>query len=1713
MHFLQRLLACLFFISIPATAVAQNQDVIYAETHAEAVNAFDASYSASLIAVAVYPYTDVVLYDLFTADEVFRVTGNTFTATAMHFDAAGTRMVIHYPDKTQVWDITSFQKQAEYATDFYAARDFSFATATFVSYQNNSLQFKDLNNAVVKELPYADAPARLMFSKNGNALFGLSNGQLRYVDVQGNTSQKTLDIKEVSNFVVGDAGIAIQQTEANTQGSDVRLSFYDFSGTAKSEKIQPKTAFQTFAARMHLFNDELLFYESFDKVVVVNSNGGEDTFEFKEDLTDFKFVKNVGFAVNFKNRLDLLDTDGNLITRLYAKSFMNSGSYVNPDSERVALVVDSVLFLGDAATRQPKQISLDDGLANAVTGAEDLIAFATRDQKLRLWDLKSAKERVAITTQEVTFPQFVQLDPSGKLLLACYPRADKIVVYDVRTGKEKARLALPQEEQITALDFDGKQLVVGTQSGAYAFYQLGSSGFELQRDYAPALSNAITGVSISGSKVAVSSLGRMLQLRLDQEAKVTAEDVLIGHSGFIHGIAYDATGTYLTSADTYGDIHFWEADKQRLVHRIHLDSAWVKNLSLHDSLYISSSGPGMITGNFYNPLVYQKITDPKPELLVQRANTNAIRKLVFSRDGKLLASDDGSVIKVREVQTGFLISEITLEDNTLNDLAFLKDNNTLVVASGSSVEFIDAYTGTSKKFLDFNTRNRSIHQVESFPDLNIVVGLNIHGWHYPLLIHSNSGLVMGTLEVNPAEEKDQQIINLIISPDGKRIATYGNKYIKVFEINEQVQTRQVAVIPRDSPDVSNQYWNDLMHFNAEGTRLAYVEMGSPNRLKVLDIASGSISYETTGKLSVFGYDGELVGMVNSNVRLSALKQDATTWERLQSEHEHMDLISSLAYDPINTLYASADIWGNIITWDAETKTPLWELDRFANDIYSVDLNAQGDVMAFNAKSGLFLFDLQQFKIKKLEGNNYPYYGAFSKDGSLFFYRNGKDYHVYRPENDKSGLLFKTPVAAADASGSLLSEDGSVLSFKNTKTDVMYSYDIHNKALLGEIKLKEIPGYLSLTVASVTREANTKLQLQGTALKTLGDSLLVFNKVNYTPSTQQLSVNSKEHFINLKENKEFLDYKIKYHTKLNAYSDDGKYYAYLEDFHLKIEDLERKELLYDQYIQDVRIVDGVFTEDSKSLILAFEDGAVKIMSLPEFKVTHTFLGSTGQLSDMDFKNHFLVILGGDNLIKVFDRDQDYKLLYSCAFLEDGEFILSDEEGFYYASKAAREAVAFKKGDEVYPFEQFDMFYNRPDKAIRNLVSLGITDSLLQKGYEMAYQKRLSKMGFDEGMLSGAFELPTLELLTKDLPATTNEEQISFRIKAEDRAKNLDRILVWVNDVPVFGAKGKSIRDLNIQQLEETLTVNLASGTNKVQVSVVNSSGVESLKRTFVINATAAMPQPDLYLVSIGVSKYQNEDFNLKYAAKDAKDLMDYVNERPEAYAEIHTHNLVNEQVTTTEIAKLKARLMQSRTNDVVIVFFAGHGVLDEEMNYYLGTYDIDFDNPKKNGLAYDGLENLLDGIPALNKLLIIDACHSGEVDQDDATIDTGLTNAKVSGKRGSIAVKSKSKQLGLENSFELMQMLFSDLRRGTGATVISSASGLEYAYEGEAWQNGVFTYAMLEGLKSGACDLNGDGSVQVSELKSYVFDKVSELTNGKQNPTSRKENLEYDFKVW
>lgn len=101
---------------------------------------------------------------------------------------------------------------------------------------------------------------------------------------------------------------------------------------------------------------------------------------------------------------------------------------------------------------------------------------------------------------------------------------------------------------------------------------------------------------------------------------------------------------------------------------------------------------------------------------------------------------------------------------------------------------------------------------------------------------------------------------------------------------------------------------------------------------------------------------------------------------------------------------------------------------------------------------------------------------------------------------------------------------------------------------------------------------------------------------------------------------------------------------------------------------------------------------------------------------------------------------------------------------------------------------------------------------------------------------------------------------------------------------------------------------------------------------------------------------------------------------------------------------------------------------------------------------------------------------------------------------------------LANSFKFLKELFSDLIRNNDDVVISSASGKEYAFESSEWANGVFTYSVIEGLRSGNADLNKDKTVSVSVFRDYVSNCVNTLTNGKK-PTSRTKNLENDFRAW
>ena len=52
-----------------------------------------------------------------------------------------------------------------------------------------------------------------------------------------------------------------------------------------------------------------------------------------------------------------------------------------------------------------------------------------------------------------------------------------------------------------------------------------------------------------------------------------------------------------------------------------------------------------------------------------------------------------------------------------------------------------------------------------------------------------------------------------------------------------------------------------------------------------------------------------------------------------------------------------------------------------------------------------------------------------------------------------------------------------------------------------------------------------------------------------------------------------------------------------------------------------------------------------------------------------------------------------------------------------------------------------------------------------------------------------------------------------------------------------------------------------------------------------------------------------------------------------------------------------------------------------------------------------------------------------------------------------------------------------------------------------------------GLKNQKADLNNDQQIELTELQTYVTEKVKALSHGKQIPNSRIQNLELDFRIW
>lgn len=499
----------------------------------------------------------------------------------------------------------------------------------------------------------------------------------------------------------------------------------------------------------------------------------------------------------------------------------------------------------------------------------------------------------------------------------------------------------------------------------------------------------------------------------------------------------------------------------------------------------------------------------------------------------------------------------------------------------------------------------------------------------------------------------------------------------------------------------------------------------------------------------------------------------------------------------------------------------------------------------------------------------------------------------------------------------------------------------------------------------------------------------------------------------------------------------------------------------------------------------------------------------------FSNHhnWVATVTSDNTVKIIDTVSE-KELYKFFILDSADYFVQSADGYYLCTANAAKLLHYVTADEkVISFEQLDVKYNRPDKILE---TLGNTDVALLQSYRNAYNKRIKKLDIDTTAFKDDYKVPEADIENRDeITYDQTNEKLQLHISAADNTYTLDRFNVWINEVPLYGLNGQSIKRRYRKNFDTTLTVILSPGKNRIETSVTSIGGAESYRKPLLVNY---IPEKQvlskIYFVGIGINDFADSKYNLKWCVQDIKDLTVAMRSK---YGDqlVVLDTLYNQWVTLENIKALKQKLLNTGINDKVIISYSGHGLLSKDYDYYLSSYDVNFKNPEQGGIQYDEIEKLLDSIPAREKLLLLDACHSGEVDKDEmqkiktSGTDLGKNNVVANtGNKGVIitVVGNGQTHLGLQNSFDLMQSLFVNVGKRTGAVIISASGGVQFAQEKSELGHGVFTYSIIEAM-------NKYPTIKISSLKKYVGDRVMEMTNGLQKPTTRNETIAVDWQVW
>lgn len=450
--------------------------------------------------------------------------------------------------------------------------------------------------------------------------------------------------------------------------------------------------------------------------------------------------------------------------------------------------------------------------------------------------------------------------------------------------------------------------------------------------------------------------------------------------------------------------------------------------------------------------------------------------------------------------------------------------------------------------------------------------------------------------------------------------------------------------------------------------------------------------------------------------------------------------------------------------------------------------------------------------------------------------------------------------------------------------------------------------------------------------------------------------------------------------------------------------------------------------------------------------------------------------GDGTIRWHRLSDGQELLALYVHRPDRRWVAWTPKGYYLASPGAESLIGWHvnrgwdEAPDFYPADRFREQFARPD--IVKLV-LEMLDE------EKAIAEANRKAGRTRGVEDVRKIAPPLVVIQKPADnATFRNREVTIEYYAvSPTGRQITDVDVRINEgvlatraaVPVNSRSGDPIR----------LTLTLPP--QDVTVTLVAREGDRASDPAFVrLRWDGAKPGevklPRLRALFVGINAYQKMR-KLNFAAKDAADLERFFKgQEKKAYAKVETRLLADAKRSDV-IEGLEWLEKESQEGDVNILFLAGHGMTDEQLDYYFMTADSDARRPRATAVSKDEIVRTIKRRKG-SMIVMLDTCHAGATgDAADAA-------------KSSVDMNKVANELG---------------DRTLGVFLYASALGKQLSEERADWGkggNGAFTAALLEGL-SGAADREKVGYIDSEELSLFVRRRVLAMTEERQQPVRMK----------